>query len=209
MIKSKRLCEQSRVLGEWGTILMATLRREGVSDSVTTHWREEINRSTKDRNQRRWYNFSYKREVRRRVHRGNLRYNFTVVAAPTLHSTLNIAYVDSLSIDVITPVFLAFLQHTQGLLYMHQVVSLLWQQQAHPTTSNWPSQHFCTPLHWGCTWQCGESSARHTPAIKNPQFGYIWTNGLPTQLLSQVWPTHPLLPMATLVTITKTVIYTP
>ena len=37
MIKSKRLCEQSRVLGEWGTILMATLRREGVSDSVTTH----------------------------------------------------------------------------------------------------------------------------------------------------------------------------
>ena len=53
-IKSKRLCEQSRVLEEWGAIPMATLRREGVSDSVTTHRREEINgRSAKDRNQRR------------------------------------------------------------------------------------------------------------------------------------------------------------
>ena len=53
-IKSKRLCEQSRVLGERGTIPMATLRREGVSDSVTTHRREEITgRSAKDRNQRR------------------------------------------------------------------------------------------------------------------------------------------------------------
>ena len=37
-IKLKRLCERSRVLGERGAIPMATLRREGVPDSVTTHW---------------------------------------------------------------------------------------------------------------------------------------------------------------------------
>ena len=78
-------------------------------------------------------------------------------------------------------------------------LSLLWQQQAHPT-STWPSQHFCTPLHWGCAWHSVEYSALHTPVINNTQFSYSRTNRLPTQLLSQVWPTHPLLPLATLVT---------
>ena len=42
MIKSERLCERSRVLRGRAAIPMATLRREGVPDSVTMQWQEEI-----------------------------------------------------------------------------------------------------------------------------------------------------------------------
>ena len=82
--------------------------------------------------------------------------------------------------------------NTPGSPAPHWVVSLLWQQQVLLQTPAFP-----TLLHSFSMRMCLTGCRVHTPVIKNTQCSYSTINRLPTQLLSQVWPSHPLIPALT------------